>query len=306
MKSDKLQDAIGEIRDDYIADADIKVIGKRNTAIRWGALAACVCLAVVGVLKLNDRSDIPQGSTDTDTKAVYTDKVVLPDTDGNVQVDMIGCLVYKGHVYTQSTDFSDNASAVKHLIGDYIGEAKGTLDEWSTQDEYATELASTYTGSVYTVKGYSEDFRLCICVKSDDGEWIQFLDNFDGIGLSTGKDLFEDRLHIKGNIKQATFLTHEDWNNADLNYQALDKITAEQLDEFVEQLCKSPFERIDYEKAPEFYEAEVQGHLYLDMNDGTRVELRLIDGGYVGCQELGWFFVKMPGAVFDAVMNACR
>ena len=309
MKSNRLQDAIGEIRDDFIADADTKTARKNNKIVRWGAMAACLCLAIIGVLSLNDRPDTPQGENDTQKGTVYTDKIVLPEADGDAQVDMIGCLVYKGSVYTQSTDFSGDASKVKHLIGDYIGEAKGTLDEWSTQDEFATELASTYTGSVYTVKGYSEDFRLCICTKCDDGEWIQFLDNYDGIGLSKGKDLFEDRLHIKGNVKQVTFLTHYDWNNANpesYNYKKLDKITSEQLDEFVEILCSSPFERIDYNKNPDFYEAEAQGHLYLELNDGTQVELRLIDGGYVGCQQLGWFFVKMPGELFCAVLSACN
>ena len=42
------------------------------------------------------------------------------------------------------------------------------------------------------------------------------------------------------------------------------------------------------------------------LSDGTTVELRLIEGGYVGYQELGWYFVKMPGDVFDAVLAACQ
>lgn len=50
----------------------------------------------------------------------------------------------------------------------------------------------------------------------------------------------------------------------------------------------------------------VQGHLFCALSDGTTVELRLIEGGYVGYQELGWYFVKMPGDVFDAVLAACQ
>ena len=49
----------------------------------------------------------------------------------------------------------------------------------------------------------------------------------------------------------------------------------------------------------------MQGHLFFHMSDGTTVELRLIEGGYVGYQGLGWYFVKMPGAAFDAVLAAC-
>ena len=56
----------------------------------------------------------------------------------------------------------------------------------------------------------------------------------------------------------------------------------------------------------QIYDSAVQGHLFISMSDGTTVELRLIEGGYVGYQGLGWYFVKMPGAVFDAVLAACR
>lgn len=48
----------------------------------------------------------------------------------------------------------------------------------------------------------------------------------------------------------------------------------------------------------------MQGHLFCALSDGTTVELRLIEGGYVGYQELGWYFVKMPGETFEAVLAA--
>ena len=53
------------------------------------------------------------------------------------------------------------------------------------------------------------------------------------------------------------------------------------------------------------YDTPNQAHLFLTMTDGTRVELRLIEGGYVGYAPLGWYFVQIPGEVFDAVYNAC-
>ena len=56
----------------------------------------------------------------------------------------------------------------------------------------------------------------------------------------------------------------------------------------------------------QIYDSAVQGHLFCALSDGTTVELRLIEGGYVGYQELGWYFVKMPGDVFDAVLAACQ
>ena len=41
------------------------------------------------------------------------------------------------------------------------------------------------------------------------------------------------------------------------------------------------------------------------LTDGTVIPLRLIEGGYVGYGALGWYFVRIPGEVFDAVYDAC-
>lgn len=257
---------------------------------------------------LDKNNSVPKDFSVEGQYAVYTDSIHLPENTSDVAMDMIGCLVYRGKVYTQSDSFYDYVSDnVKQLVGEYVGEAKGTLSEWSSQEDWATELASTYSGAVYTVNGYSEDFRLCIYVNSNDGQWLQFLDNYDGIGLNTGADLFENRLHMTGNVKSVTYRTHKNWNEGDnQDYRELTAITQEQFGDFLTELCGSPFVRIDPKENPNFYDSEVQGHLYLNMNDGTCVGLRLIDGGYVTCQNLGWVFVKMPGELFDLVLAACQ
>lgn len=246
-------------------------------------------------------------TTDGTEYEVYTDSVHLPENNSGIAVDMIGCLVYKGKVYTQSADFYQyDAATAQQMVGEYVGEAKGTLDCWSSQEDWATEFASTYSGPVYKVKGYSEEFRLCIYVDTDQEQWLQILDNYDGIGLNTGADLFEERLHITGNVESVTYRTHDDWEEPN-SEEPLTDVTEGQMNEFLSELCSSPFVRIDPESSPGFYEsAKTQGHLYLNMKDGTVVKLRLIDGGYVGCEGLGWIFVKMPGQLFDAVLAACQ
>ena len=253
-------------------------------------------------------SNTSSTTSEKDKHAVYTDSIKLPENTSGVETDMIGCLVYRGKVYTQSADFyTYNSVIAEQLVGEYIGEAKGTLDEWSSQEEWATEFASTYSGSVYKVNGYREDFRLCIYVDVGDEQWLQFLDNYDGIGLNTGADLFEERLHITGNVERVTYKTHYDWNEGNpSSYKNLTGITEEQLEDFLRKLCNSPFERFDHINYSHFYQAETQGHLYLHMKDGALIELRLIEGGYVGCQSLGPIFVKMPGDLFNIVLSACQ
>ncbi len=331
MKScDEMVNSLLERRVQYVAEQK----RKRKIITRLASSICCLCLIALmgfGVWKLSitehsgtsdedasggtgspsPSSDKTDGeSLDSSTQpeyAVYTDSVKLPENASNGMPDMIGSLVYKGKVYTQSTLYTNDSEIAERLVGEYIGEAKGTLDDWSSQEEWATEFASTYSGSVYTVNGYSEDFRLCIYVNSGDEQWLQFLDNYDGIGLNTGADLFEDRLHITGNVESVTYLTHYDWNEANTsNYRDLTGVTEEQFEDFLAQLCTSPFERIEYSSNPDFYDAEIQGHLYLNMKDGTLVELRMIEGGYVGCQDLRRVFVRMPGELFDMVMAACQ
>ena len=52
MSTEKLQDAIGEVRDDFLLDADSVMIKKKNKWIVWVAAAACVCLVAFGAVKL--------------------------------------------------------------------------------------------------------------------------------------------------------------------------------------------------------------------------------------------------------------
>ena len=49
MKINQLADAIGEVREDLIADADLHPGKKKSAVLRWGGMAACICLVVAGV-----------------------------------------------------------------------------------------------------------------------------------------------------------------------------------------------------------------------------------------------------------------
>lgn len=61
MKTEKLQDAIGEVRDEFIYDADIMITRKKKDWTKWGAVAACLCLLVVGAVKfLGGHPDVPE------------------------------------------------------------------------------------------------------------------------------------------------------------------------------------------------------------------------------------------------------
>ena len=339
----KIIDSIGKIDDDMIESVDAlrqsqkKRSKKKNAWTKWGAMAACLCLLVAGALGMNnlfnskdiaieDSADKNEVISDTPSisetqepsiadTGLYIPAVELPDTTTGVEFDMLGLVVYNGGIYTQAENYyGAEALKIDNLIGKYLGYATGSINEWSTQEEYAEEFASSVAGKVYEVIGYDTDFRVCIReeVEDENGEkqlWIQFLDRLNGITLTTGEDLFETRLHLRERIANIQWLSHHDWNDIGGNPQNVQDVNLDAAlwEAFLDEVDNGSFV---YTWNPEIssdtiYDTENQAHIILTMKDGTVIRLRLIEGGYVGYDALGWYFVQIPGHIFDSVVTAC-
>ncbi len=291
---------------DEAADYKKKSRG-RGLSYLAAALAASILLIFATYRPYGVSDALPGGSAPVSAPAsesvpapvsgVYVPAIELPEADAGVAMDMIACVVYNGAVYTQG-GWLDSASA---LVGEYLGCATGGIDEWSDESEYYVEFAGTMSGELYAVKGYDPDFRIC-CL-NDDGS-AMLLERLNGITLDTGADLFETRLHLPERLESLTYLTHEDWNNGTKNYYT-PELSEETVTAFLTELCAGQFV-YTWETDRGIYDRAVQGHIFCALSDGTTVELRLIEGGYVGYQGLGWYFVKMPGEAFDAVLAACQ
>ncbi|MBQ1820067.1 MAG: hypothetical protein II117_00555 [Clostridia bacterium] len=324
MKEHELLDAVGGIDGKLIEEADAAVKKKPGRRFQWiAAAAACLLvgagIAVPMILNRTNGNEAEPLSAEAEPAGVTIPAVTLPETSGEVAYDMVGLVVYKGRIYTQAGDyFGEDAKPLEALVGEHLGTAKGNLNEWSSQDEYATEFASTVPGEVYAVNGYDEGFRICIRgeIAYDDQEpvvWIQFFDCLNGVTLHTGKNLFEDRLHLRENAGTVRYLSHFDWDNGTGGMQEAN-LDADVWNAFWDQVDQAEFHNLwdpdgtwsdpanDYTTV---YDTPNQTHLYLTMRDGTTVELRLIEGGYVGYQPLGWYFVQIPEGAFNAVYDAC-
>ncbi|MGI6027769.1 MAG: hypothetical protein ACOX7G_12500 [Candidatus Scatomorpha sp.] len=304
MKNDRLSRCLGDIDDKFIDEAaDYKKKSRRRGVYYLAAaLAACVIIALAVQMRpsatISQRPDDPPAESSAPAEAddgIHIPAIELPEPADGLAVDMIACVVYDGAVYTQGEQL-DNAAP---LLGEYLGRATGSLDEWSRESDYV-EFAGTMSGELYTVVGYDPGFRIC-CLGGDGSALL--LERLNGITLNTGADLFDTRLHLAERMEGVTYLTHSDWNDAVYDFKplGLDEGT---VSSFLDELCAGKFV-YTWETDPDIYDRAVQGHLFFAMSDGTTVELRLIEGGYVGYQNLGWCFVKMPGAVFDAVLAAC-
>lgn len=333
MRDTDLLEAIGEIDNKYIEQA-----GKAKTRdLRWVPIAvAALSVTVLGVIfipkLLNKGNDIsttkPTGMTQSqfteptgvtameiEGSGVYVPAIKLPEsTEAGTAADMIGLVVYKGQIYTQTVDYTgEEAYKIDAIVGEHLGTARGNIDEWSSQDEYAVEFASTIAGDIYSVNGYDTSFRICLRAEYEDENgsnlWIQFLDCLNGITLTKGSELFEDRLHVRENTAMAQWQSQEDWDYYLGNFQDAD-IEDTLWNEFWDAVDNGDFYYMWDEEnlSPIINDMSHQAHMILTMNDGTKVNVRLIEfegEGYVGYEPFGWYYVKVQKDVFDKMYEAC-
>jgi len=286
---------------------------KRSVWIKWGAIAASLALIMLTTLNSGRIHNFLKGwdinSENNKNYGVYIPPNQLPENNISAGSSInIRLIVYKGKVYTQGESYYGEAAiAVNGLTGEDLGYANGHIDDWSGQNELSKEFDSTVVGEVYSVNGYSTDFRLCIKTNYYDGgkltECVEFYENLVGIGLNTGNDLFGDRLRISDNWNDVKYQNHDNWNSLSPDiYNDLPGITKNDINFFLSELFCSEF--VDMSRT-DLYRRE-QGHLFIYMNDGTHIELRLFEGGYVGYKPLGWNCVKMPGKIFDLLFAVCQ
>jgi hypothetical protein len=213
--------------------------------------------------------------------------IQLPEDTSSA--DMIGLIVYNGKIYTQTRTEIDTEDA-KAIIGDKLGTTKGTIDEWSKQEAYDEEFASTIGKTdVYSVKGYDKDFRVMTYQEQDGKGYAEFYENLNGITINSGEDIFSE-LKMVGSISSAQYRTFSDWNNSIENYQPITDF--ETLNTFVAELNKTkPFPRgqnsdpIGNSRTDEQFR-----ELSIKLNDGSRVNLTLLKEGYIYYGYMGVYF----------------
>lgn len=267
---------------------------------------AAALLVSVGAFTLFNNV-IPDSSTGNQVALVVNKdgSVEIPAIqlpEGNMaDMSMIGLIVYNGKIYTQTRTEID-AEASKVIIGEKLGTTKGTIDEWSKQEAYDEEFASTVgIADVYSVKGYDKDFRIMTYEEQDGKINAEFYENLNGVTIDNGKDLFS-KLNIEGNISSAKYRTFSDWDNNIDNYQPIADM--ETLNTFVVELNKAkPIPRgqnsdpISNSRTDEEFR-----ELSIKLNDGSTVRLTLLKEGNIYYGFMGVYF-KMDEDVFSKMWS---
>lgn len=213
-------------------------------------------------------------------------------------VDMIPFFIYQGRSYVYYGTLED----ASQLIGGYLGTATGLIDEWTEEDGYV-ELAGSVMGDFYGVNGFETDFVLCM--QRSDGPVEIFMNNND-ITLYTGADLLQERFKVDGQFT-AKCMSRDRWFNSKGVAYEMDEEGSEQIWALVEAMFDAPFVYTDditlRGDADSIYDAELY-HLYLHLDNGMVVHLRLFDGGYVQLDGLYPVCIQVEEEVFWQAVKA--
>lgn len=122
MKTKTFSNALGEIGDQYVSEAiSYSAAKKKNMWMKWGAMAACLCLVVVGAFMApnligdqNVEQPMGQGFFNAVVLEIENDTVIVECTDslqGNVPV---------GGKVQISTDTISSAVVPELVVGDNV------------------------------------------------------------------------------------------------------------------------------------------------------------------------------------------
>ncbi len=291
MKNERLLEAIGEIDDALIEGARYVPKAKKKAPawMRWGSLAACLCLAVVGVSLIRG---LQTGDRVRSFYAVGEDGVTVLPREFSLAAsaaaevsDMIGFFIYGGRTYV-AYEWIPDAGA---LVGAYLGCATGMIDEWTRADGYV-EYAGSVMGDFHAVNGYDPSFLLCM--PSGTGATVYICDS--GITLKYGAELYEDRLHLSENATAVRFETAASgYYGKEMKYD----LPSESLVAigFGDALNAALFLPWDGIAAAELY------HMYIETSGGMTVHLRIYEDGYVRFAGLLDVCVQLPHPTFNAL-----
>lgn len=277
---------------------------KENGWLKWGAVAASLCIVILGAViwrqSIPSRNETPR-INETPGINVSEDGVTIPRMEvslsANSAADMIAFFIYQGRCYVQYEWIYDDVD----IIGEYLGTATGLIDEWTPKEGYV-ELAGSARGDFYAVKGYDPAFMLCM--KDPTGAVSTYIcDN--GITLKYGSELYEDRLHLSGNIESVEYESRASWyfsqgeryHMSGINHAVLDFIAGMDAAQFV------PSDSVPLGEGQTHIEDTELYHMYFQMNDGTTVHLRLHENGYVRFNGMWALCVQVPEESYSALLE---
>ena len=276
MKGEQLLHALGEVDEEYLAQVDeLRRIPPKKKRHTWIPMAACLCLvAGVAAWALRGGMGMPtkEGSqANSNGMSGSAQGVYVPPLEVEQEsADMTGFFIYQGRIYSQGGMVQEG----QKLVGAQLGESSGTIDEWTSENQYL-EGTGSIGGPFYEVKGYDPQHLLCMVY--DYGVEL-FWNNCD-ITVSTGADVLEEVFRLSDGIARAEFQKEVDVQGENRHTTPITQL--EELEAWMDALSQAPAL-----SSAETDMGQCLGHLYLTKADGVTVHLRLMGNGYVQMAKL--------------------
>jgi len=259
MKNEKLYDAISDIREEFIEEAENYKFKKRVAyrMLKWGSLAACFCLVLLGASLTMSGAFVKKGdSVMLDDNNSSMRPTATPASGESPGDDLLKVLAYNGALYNVSNNLADlNAAGIPDLMtsedcGPSLGNLKKTPNGYEeTMHNTNIELfqyAPAYSNTAVYVIRDGEDYMAGLFSNNmpvgDENDYSPISELFRRYGVESAKQL------------SAVQLYSGTWSN---NYPVepdMKKVTErEALDAFytaamsMEEECYSSEERIQLE-----------------------------------------------------------
>lgn len=171
MKNEKLYDAISDIREEFIEEAENYKFKKRVAPrlVKWGSMAACFCLVVFGASLAMSGAFAKKGMKSDDYNSGSMGPTATPATGENLSGSgLLTVLAYNGALFNVSNNLADlNAAGIPDIIspedcGPSLGNLKKTLNgyEETTQstDIELFKYAPAYSNTAVYVIRDGEDY----------------------------------------------------------------------------------------------------------------------------------------------------
>ena len=305
MSTETIHDALNYLSDDLIAAVDAlrqKRTKARNRALRYGSIAACLCVLLCGALLwpligMRAGSAAPEEPAGASGGAASGNLagmggVYIPEAELNLSSDpnaggaMVKFFIYDWRSYMQY----EYKGTETGFMGETLGEVSGLVDGWRPGDGYVN-FAGNVNGTIHAVKGYDPAFMLA--VEEPDGEVSTYI-NGNGYSLTTGYELYEDRLSLPGNYASIEVQLDEESFTLSPEY-------GDVAARFLEALCAAPF--MEMKDVP-LMEGEYSlmdkllCEVYFRMKNGMTTHLTLYEGGYVRFGGVPSVCVRMDTDIF--------
>lgn len=282
MKKQLISNALSQIDDEYIEEAENYKSKKKLYKYFFLPAAACLCL-ILGV-KFKDYITL-QADVADNTSVEIVDYIILnkaPEEHKDysygidlpkvyTEIDPYAEISYYPYIEFENRMYGlystvDNAS---ELLGDKLGYSVGCFDK----NGNPTGSNSTIVGDFFAVNGYDTDFMIC---KISDGNQLSLFINDNGFRISYGEQIFDKQLHVSERYESISFQTRDKWYYGQ-DSSMLSSELYSSIDSFLELInqAKWIFSESSIGNKTEDY------HLYFHLKDGITVQLRLYKDGYV-------------------------